>query len=104
MGERVNLQSRRQLLKQFAPQYRQASSVQKRVLLDTFAQDTGSHRGSGMWLLNHAHVQACEPRRVQKSNTRCSWSGTPPIASSPNASSLFSPHSFKHWSDMRIFT
>jgi len=42
------------LLKQFAPQYHEASSAQKRVLLDTFAQVTGYHRGSGMWLLNHA--------------------------------------------------
>ncbi len=47
-GERMNLQSRRALLKQFAPQYREASSDQKRVLLDTFAQATGYHRGSGM--------------------------------------------------------
>lgn len=54
MGERVNLQSRRDLLKQFAPQYREASSAQKRVLLDTFVQATGYHRGSGVWLLNHA--------------------------------------------------
>jgi hypothetical protein len=42
------------LLKQFVPQYREASSAQKRMLLDTFAQATGYHRGSGMWLLNHA--------------------------------------------------
>jgi len=69
MGERVNLQSRRELLKQFAPQYRQASSAQKRVLLDTFAQGTGYHRGSGMWLLNHADVQECEPLR-SRSPTR----------------------------------
>lgn len=54
MGERVNLQSRRELLKQFAPQYREASSAQKRVLLDTFTQATGYHRRYGMWLLNHA--------------------------------------------------
>lgn len=53
MGERVNLQSRRALLKQFAPQYREASSAQKRVLLDTFVQATGYHRRYGMWLLNH---------------------------------------------------
>ncbi len=62
MGARVNLQSRRALLKQFAPQYREASSAQKRVLLDTFAQATGYHRRYGMWLLNHAedvlHVPA----------------------------------------------
>jgi hypothetical protein len=54
VGESVNLQSRRALLKQFAPQYREASSAQKRVLLDAFAQATGYHRRYGMWLLNHA--------------------------------------------------
>ena len=54
VGEKVNLQSRSALLKQFAPQYREASYAQKRVLLDVFAQATGYHRGSGMWLLNHA--------------------------------------------------
>ena len=54
MGERVNLQSRRTLLKQFAPRYRKASYAQKRVLLDVFAQATGYHRRYGMWLLNHA--------------------------------------------------
>jgi hypothetical protein len=53
VGEGVSLQSRRALLKQFAPQYREASSAQKRVLLDTFAQVTGYHRRYGMWLLNH---------------------------------------------------
>jgi hypothetical protein len=42
------------LLKQFAPQYREASYAQKRVLLDVFAQATGYHRRYGMWLLNHA--------------------------------------------------
>jgi hypothetical protein len=41
VGERVNLQSRRALLKQFAPQYREASSVQKCVLLDVFTQTNG---------------------------------------------------------------
>jgi len=57
VGARVNLQSRRALLKQFAPrallkqfapQYREASSAKKRVLLDTFAQVTGYHRRYGM--------------------------------------------------------
>jgi hypothetical protein len=52
--EKVNLQSRRAFLKQFAPQYREASYAQKRVLLDVFAQATGYHRRYGMWLLNHA--------------------------------------------------
>ena len=54
MGESVNLESRRALLKQFAPQYREASYAQKRVLLNVFAQATGYHRRYGMWLLNHA--------------------------------------------------
>ncbi len=53
MGERVSPQSRRVLLKQFAPQYREASSAHKRVLLDTFVQTTGYHRSYGIWLLNH---------------------------------------------------
>ncbi len=38
----------------------------------------------------------------QKSNTRCSWSGTRPIGSVPNASCLFSRHSSKRWSGMSI--
>jgi hypothetical protein len=54
MGARVNLQSWRALLKQFAPQYHEASSAQKRLLLDTFVQATGYQRRYGMWLLNHA--------------------------------------------------
>ena len=54
MGESVNLHGRRALLKQFAPQYREASYAQKHVLLDVFAKATGYHRRYGMWLLNHA--------------------------------------------------
>ncbi len=54
MGEGVNLQSRRTLLKQFAPQYRVVSSAHKRILLAAFIQATGYHRRYGMWLLNHA--------------------------------------------------
>jgi hypothetical protein len=54
VSERVNLQSRCALLKQFAPQYHEASYAQKRVLLDVFAQAMGYHRSYGMWLLNHA--------------------------------------------------
>jgi hypothetical protein len=54
MAERVTLQSRREVLKHFAPLYREASSDHKRVLLDPFVQATGSHRRHGMWLLTHA--------------------------------------------------
>ncbi len=38
----------------------------------------------------------------QKSNTRCSWSGTQPIAFAPNASYLFCPRSSTPWSGMSI--
>ena len=54
VGESMNLQSRRVLLKQFAPQYREAPSAQKGALLDTFALATGYHRRHAMCLLNHA--------------------------------------------------
>ena len=50
----MTLQSRRALLKQFAPQYCEAASAQKGALLDTFVQATGYHRRYGMWLHNHA--------------------------------------------------
>jgi hypothetical protein len=58
----MNLQTRRALLKEFAPQYRQASPKQKRVLADAFAQATGYHRRYGMWLLNHAEEVQTSPR------------------------------------------
>jgi hypothetical protein len=72
MEERVTLQSRRALLKQFAPQYREASSAQKGALLDTFLQATGYHRGSGMWLLNHAEdvLHAPSYKRASRDATR----------------------------------
>ena len=68
MGESVNLQSRRALLKQFAPQYREASSAQKGVLLDTFALATGYHRRYGMWLLNHAEEVLHAPTYARPSH------------------------------------
>ena len=67
MGEKANLQSRRALLKQFAPQYREASSAQKRVLLDTFALATGYHRRYGTWLLNHAEEVLHAPAYARSS-------------------------------------
>jgi hypothetical protein len=57
MRERVHLESRCTLLKQFASQYREASSARKRVLLDTFAKATGYYPDSGIWQLNH--VRTC---------------------------------------------
>jgi hypothetical protein len=70
MWERVNLQSRRALLKQFAPQYREASYAQKRVLLDVFAHATGYHRRYGMWLLNHAEDVLHAPAYKRQSHYR----------------------------------
>src|SRR5437868_8071860 len=67
VGEGADLQSRRVLLKQFAPQYRAASSAHKRVLLDAFVQATGYHRRYGMWLLNHAEEVLRAPQSVRKS-------------------------------------
>ena len=68
MGERVNLQSRRALLKQFAPKYREALYAQKRALLDVFAQATGYHRRYGMWLLNHAEDVLQAPAYKRSNN------------------------------------
>jgi hypothetical protein len=68
----VTLQSRRELLKQFAPQYCEAASAQKGALLDTFVQATGYHRRYGMWLLNHAEevLQAPAYKRASRDATR----------------------------------
>ena len=97
MEKSLSFQARREVLHQMAPQYREASPSQKRTLLDAFVAATGYDRKYAMWLLNHAeevlqtlsvHVLAGTDL---KSNTRCSWYGTPPTASAPNASSLFFP-------------
>ena len=68
MGGGVSLHTRRELLQQLVPQYREASSAQKRVLLDTFTQATGYHRGSGMWLLNHAEEELHAPTYMRSSH------------------------------------
>lgn len=60
--EAMSLHARRALLKQFAPPYRKASSKRKQLLLDAFAEATGYHRRSGMWLLNHAEKISTRPR------------------------------------------
>src|SRR5215471_6390689 len=64
----MNLQSRWALFRQFAPQYRAASSAHKRTLLDAFVQATGYHRRYGMWLLNHAGEVLCASVPVQGSH------------------------------------
>jgi Domain of unknown function (DUF1905)/Bacteriocin-protection, YdeI or OmpD-Associated len=97
---------RRALLQQTAPQYREASPSQKRTLLDAFVAATGYHRTYARWLLNHAEgvQQTLRHNMGQKSNTRCSWCGTPPTASAPNGLSLFSPRLSKPWSGMSTST
>jgi hypothetical protein len=50
----LRYQARREVLQQVAPQYREASSSQKRTLLDAFVAMIGYHRSYARWLLNHA--------------------------------------------------
>jgi hypothetical protein len=78
------------LLKQFAPRYREASSAHKRVLMDAFVQATGFHRGSRVWLLNHAEdvLHTSVTARASYYARFLVWNA-PPTASVPNASSLF---------------
>ncbi len=54
MEKPLSYQARREVLQQAAPQYREASSSQKRTLLDAFVSTTGYHRTYARWLLNHA--------------------------------------------------
>ena len=54
MEKSLSYQARRVLLQQAIPQYREASSSQKRTLLDAFVSTTGYHRTYARWLLNHA--------------------------------------------------
>ena len=98
MEDGLRLQTRRELLQSMIPQYREASTIKRKSrLLDAFTAATGYNRKYAMWLLNHAKEEPHSPQRPapaitdRTSNTRCSWSGTPPTASVPNASSLFFP-------------
>jgi hypothetical protein len=50
----LSFQARREVLQQIAPQYREASPSQKRVLLEAFIATTGYVRKYARWLLNHA--------------------------------------------------
>ena len=54
MGKSLRYQARREVLQQVAPQYREATSSQKRTLLDAVVAPTGYHRPYARWLLNHA--------------------------------------------------
>jgi hypothetical protein len=50
----LSYQARREVLQQVAFQYREASSSQKRTLLDAFVSTTGYHGTYARWLLKHA--------------------------------------------------
>ncbi len=53
MERSLSFQARREAFQQIAPQYREASSSQKRRLLDAFVATTGYHHTYARWLLNH---------------------------------------------------
>ena len=64
MQSGLRLQTRRELLQQVIPKYRQASTVKKKSkLLDAFTAATGYHRKYAMWLLNHAQEEQPTPHR-----------------------------------------
>jgi site-specific recombinase XerD len=59
----LGLQTKRELLLQMVPRYREASVAQKGALLDEIAATTGYARRSAMWLLNHPEEMQPTPRR-----------------------------------------
>jgi hypothetical protein len=62
----LSLQTRRALLQQVAPQYRQAKTVKKKSkLLDTFTETTGYNRKYAMYLLNHEQVGQSIPQHTR---------------------------------------
>ncbi|MGZ3617676.1 MAG: hypothetical protein ACXVDN_11545 [Ktedonobacteraceae bacterium] len=102
MEGRLRLQTRRAILQQIIPQYREASTVkQKSKLLDTFTIMTGYNRKYAMWLLNHVqegqpHLGAHARALWSRSPTRA-FPGMPPTASAPTASCPFSPRLSKRF-------
>ena len=60
----LRLQTRRALLQQVTPQYREATTVKKKSkLLDAFTAATGYNRKYAMWLLNHAQEGQHSPQQ-----------------------------------------
>jgi Integrase core domain/Phage integrase family len=64
----LSFQTRRELIQQMVPRYREVSTSEKGALLDAIAATTGYSRRYAMWLLNH--VEAGEhppgPRRQRR--------------------------------------
>jgi hypothetical protein len=69
MEKSLSYQARREVLQQVAPQYREASSSQKRTLLDAFVATTGYHPSYARWLLNHAE----EVQQTHGRSQRCTY-------------------------------
>ncbi len=63
MGLTLGFQTRRELLLQMVPRYREASASQKGALLDEVVATTGYARRYAMWLLNHPPEGQHAPRR-----------------------------------------
>ena len=59
----LGFQTRREVLLQMVPRYRQASVSHKGELLDEMIATTGYARSSAMWLLNHPEELQPTPRR-----------------------------------------
>ena len=53
----ASLRMRREVLRQMAPHYQEASSAHKRVIVEDVIRLTGYHRKYAMWLLNHAQEE-----------------------------------------------
>jgi hypothetical protein len=63
VGLTLSAQTRRELLLQMVPRYREASASHKGALLDEIAATTGYARRYAMWLLNHPQEGQHPPRR-----------------------------------------
>jgi len=62
-----SLQTKREFLQQMIPQYRKATTVEKKSkLLDAFTTTTGYNRKYAMWLLNHAQVGQRAPQHPRR--------------------------------------
>jgi hypothetical protein len=59
----LSLQERREVVAQVLPEYREASTEQKRLLLEAFLQRTGYHRKYAIWLLNQSKEGQQVPAR-----------------------------------------
>jgi hypothetical protein len=62
----LSFRTRRELLQQMVPRYRQASAAEKGALLEEIAATTGYTRRYAMWLLNHPQEGQRFPRQRQR--------------------------------------